>query len=264
MSDATNDSTDELLSADLDGETTPAEHDRIAADPERRSRQAELGSASRLAGQKPPALDTAMVDDSISRALDALPTNDVGPLIHRREPGRRRSARSGPVPWLVAAAAVLLGAIGLRLIITAKPPSQRAAKSTAGAAHRSGTTTTPLSSAPEAASAAPLASLGDFASSAALRSALAARTPPARSTTSADRSPKLSAGQGDRCATVIEARNPQLLRSNRRAVVSATIAGESVLVLEYQARAVTGSARQTTRVIAMGAAACDERLDFER
>jgi len=264
MSDATNDSMDELLSADLDGETTPAEHDRIAADFELRSRQAELMSASGLAGQSPPPLDTATVDDSITRALDALPTNDVDRPIDRREPSRRRSAKLRPVSWLVAAAVVLLAAIGLGLIITAKSPSERAAKSTAGAAHRPATTTIPLGSAPRAASAAPLAFLGDFASAAALRSELAARTPPARSTTSADRSPKLSAGQGDRCATVIEARNPQLLRSNRRAVDAATIAGQPVLVLEYQARTVTPSARQTTRVIAMGAAACDERLDFER
>jgi len=92
MSDATNDSMDELLSADLDGETTPAEHDRIAADFELRSRQAELMSASGLAGQSPPPLDTATVDDSITRALDALPTNDVDRPIDRREPSRRCGA----------------------------------------------------------------------------------------------------------------------------------------------------------------------------
>lgn len=264
MSDATNESMDALLSADLDGETTSAEHNRIAADPELRARQEELRSASGLAGRTPPPLDAAMVADSITRALSELPATDTGPLTVHSRPSGSTGARARSVRWLVAAVVLLLAGTGIGLIVTAKSPSQRADTTTGGAARHAETTTVPATSVPTAAGAARLAFLGDFASPESLRSALAAKVPSARSEALASRAPALFAGQADRCATVIEARNPELLRPNRQTVVAATIAGKPVVVLEYRTKAVKAGARQTTRVIALGRAACDERLDFER
>lgn len=266
MSDPTHDSIDALLSADLDGETTRAEHDRIAADPALRTRQAELRSASRLAGQMPDPLSSAVVDDAISRALNQPPADEIDRPTGRNGSSGRTRVRAAPVPWLVAAAVVLLAAIGLGLIVTARSPSQRA-DTTSGAARRPENKSAPPSS-PQStvgtADAAPLGFIGNFASPAALRAELSAKVPASRQGTAGSRAPQLSAAQANRCATVIEARNPQLLRTNRQAVVTATIAGEPVVVLEYRAKSVKAGARQTTRVIALGAAACDERIDFER
>ena len=109
---------------------------------------------------------------------------------------------------------------------------------------------------------ASVADLGAFRSSTALREALRVAipsAPPGPSRSAAD----LTQAQIDRCAAVIEARDPGLVRTNRRRTVVATIRGEPVLVLEYQAMAVR-TGRPTTRVVAVGVAACDDRLDFER
>ncbi|MDQ6695960.1 MAG: hypothetical protein M3Z46_00695 [Actinomycetota bacterium] len=263
---SSNDSIDALLSADLDGEASRVDHDRIVADPTLQSRQEELRSASRLAGEAPGPLPSAQVEDAINRALDEAAAAEID----EPAPGRtsRHRAQQGGVPWLVAAAVVLLAAIGLGLIITDKSPSRRA-QSTSGAMDGRRKEAAPLSSTappstPSAAGSTRLGFLGDYASAASLRSELTATVPPARRNGSRSPAPPLSSGQADRCATVVEARNPQLSRSNRLTVVSATIAGAPVLVLEYRAASVRGGAHRTTRVIALGAAACDERIDFER
>ena len=55
----------------------------------------------------------------------------------------------------------------------------------------------------------------------------------------------------------------RLKRSNRQVADAASVVGEPVVVLEYRAPSVNGSGT-TTRVIALGAAACDELVNFER
>ena len=64
------------------------------------------------------------------------------------------------------------------------------------------------------------------------------------------------------CATVVEARDARLKPANRQAF-AASLAGQPVVVLEYRTQAVAGN-RATTRIVALGAAACDERVNFER
>lgn len=108
----------------------------------------------------------------------------------------------------------------------------------------------------------PLPDLGDFASPTALRQAVRYGIPAAASGSSRA-SAVLSPIQVERCASVVEARDPGLLRTNRGSMLAATIAGDPVLVLEYRATALR-TGRSTTRVAAVGVGTCDDRLDFER
>lgn len=263
MIDDSSDSIDVLLSADLDGETTPTEHERIENDPELRSRRDRLRGASELASQPPAPLSSATVDASIEGAL-----SEQHPLAPPRQVAARRSRprrTAGPAPWLVAAVVILLAGIGIGLVVTARPSSQRQ-KATSSAP-----TTVPgghgksadAELAPSASGGSPLPYIGDFATPAALRTRLAARIPAGQQSAATSRAPGLLTGQADRCSTVVEARDPRLVRSNRRAVVAASLAGQPVVVLEYAAKAVD-SQRQTTRVMVVGSAACDERVDFQR
>lgn len=268
MTDEPDDPMDSLLSADLDGETTPAEHDRIEADAELRARRDELRLASDLVAEEPPPLNSVAVDEAVNRALGASAPVVESPLA---QIAARRQHRRPPraVQWLVAAAIVLLAGTGLALIVTDRSPSRHVDTATrvVPTVHPSAESRS-KSAAPSVnaggLSGSTLRSIGTFATPAALRSALATRVPASRDAASSSAAPTpVLAGQADRCATVVEARDPRLIRSRRLSVVAASIAGKPVVVLEYRARAVDNT-RQTTRVIAVGVAACNERLDFQR
>lgn len=260
--DETDDSIDALLSADLDGETTAAEHDRIEADPVLLTRLAELRQASELAAQAPAPLDPAQIDAAINRATAGFrPVSAVPP--RRRAAFRRPRSQPKAVPWLVAAAVVLLAGIGLGLILTDQSSSTRPEAATATTAPAAQDKAAALGSSARSASRTPLRFVGRFATPAALRSGLATKLPTTPGETSTSRVPQLFPGQADRCSTVLEARDPRLVRSNRRTVAAASIAEEPVLVLEYRTRVIGGTG-QTTRVIAVGAVACNDRVDFQR
>jgi hypothetical protein len=269
---------DELLSADLDGETSPQEHDRIESDPELRSRRDALRAAALIAAQPPSPLPPATVDRMVQRAIDEAHGEDRHSRASVRSFSSSQSARARwrQTPALVAAVVVLLVAIGIGLIVTApsRQPSDTAsrglasqeANKSAGATGDQGspTSTGSRSGASEGPTGTPnnLGFLGSFTSSTALRSALEAKLPSIQPVP-APAGFHVSAGQADRCSAVIEAREPTLTRPNRLTTVAASLGGEPLVVLEYRARAVT-SARTTTRVVALGAAACDEVLNFER
>jgi len=265
MTDESDSSIDEMLSADLDGETTPAEHDRIEAQPELRSRRDELRAASEVAGQLPEPLAADAVDNAINRALDEVPGQGVTHPEQGNMVTLRRRSGVGPAPWLVAAAVILLAATGIGLIVTAKSPSRKATRASGNSASHAESKSA-RSGAAARSTTAPRPALnfiGSFGSPAALRTALAAGRGAPNDRAASGAAPQLSSGQADRCATVIEARDPRLKRSNRQVADAASVAGEPVVVLEYRAPPVKGNGT-TTRVIALGAAACDELVNFER
>ncbi len=114
MNDPTSDPRDELASAHLDGETTPAEAARVAADPEVAARVAAFEEV-RNAMRAEVAADPHRRDAAIAAALAALdegseqpggPGGGVTPISAARR-GRLRWARAVGV----AAAAVLVAAV---------------------------------------------------------------------------------------------------------------------------------------------------------
>jgi hypothetical protein len=159
---------------------------------------------------------------------------------------------------VVVAAIVLLVVIGVLTLVTNSSDHDTPGGDGNRSAATSSTTTGPSSRARRL----QLSDLGEFASPTALRAALRlATTAPSPSPRRA--APELTEAQVDRCGTVIEARDPGLTRANRRRTLVATIDGEAVVVLEYQATSVR-TGRPTTRIVAVGVAACDDQLDFER
>ncbi len=277
MTDEPDDSIDELLSADLDGQTTPDEHRRIEADPELLVRRNGLRLAARTVGSSPPPLDPVLVDSIIDRTLARFDRVGVDPIEGVEAPTRRSATPRRSNPWLVAAVVMLVAGIGIGLIATAGPSKRKGVTATGDVRSRpesksanardaagSAATTTAASSRRDSLSerTPTVGFIGTYASPTALRSALRSKLPPVRQS-EAPEVFRLSPGQADRCSTVLEARDPRLRRSNRRAAVTAGIAGEPLLVLEYRAQTVGGT-RTSTRIIAVGVAACDERLNFER
>lgn len=268
---------DDLLSADLDGETTPSEHDRIESDPELRARREELRRTVDLLSRPPTPLTAASADGLIARALAASDADGLAPPVVPLAPPPR-GAMSRPrwqqTPLLVAAAIVVLMAIGVGLIVTATSSHhntdtaaepRRSTKSqsadnrkAAGAAPKTTAANNPRE-VPPAASA--VGFIGRFSSPAALRLALRIKFPPLLSPSSPG-APHVTRGQADRCAAVVEARDPGLTKPRVRSA-AALVGSQPVVVLEYRARALTSN-RLTTRVIAVGVAACDERVNFER
>lgn len=274
MSHVPDEPLDDLLSADVDGETSPAEHARIESDPELRSRREALKAAATVAALPPTPLAPAVVDRIVEHAMDGSRADGgrAAP-VRSASSGSRARARWRQPPVLVAAAVVLLGAIGIGLIVTA--PSGRHRTDTSASAAK-GLTTDKAAGAEGRGVSPPstraggsgstdqnaVAFLGRFASVGELRAALQTTLPPVASAPAPEGS-QVSSGQADRCATVVEARDPALTRPNRQTTVGASLAGRPLVVLQYRARAVK-SGRQTTRVVALGAAACDEILDIER
>ena len=98
--------TDDELSLALDGKADAALQARIDASPEAQARLEQLRAAATLVSGTPiPPLDAEVVDGLIATAVDT-------PIA----PNQRVAARRGPTPWLVAAAVILLMAVGLSLV----------------------------------------------------------------------------------------------------------------------------------------------------
>lgn len=111
---------DEELSAILDGEADDAALSRLQADPAARDRLEALGAVSRQVRRSAPApLDTSMVDAMIGRAVAEGTASPSGPppadLIVTPLPPSSGSRLGGP-RWLVAAAILVLVAVGLGLV----------------------------------------------------------------------------------------------------------------------------------------------------
>ncbi|HWJ97653.1 MAG TPA: hypothetical protein VNQ33_05795 [Acidimicrobiales bacterium] len=106
---------DDDLSLALDGEADAALLARIDARPEAQARLAELRAAQELLGSASvPALDDDAVDQLVATAVDT-----PVPPEHGRSRGQRHAA-----PWIVAAAVILLMAVGLSLVWAGRSDDQ--------------------------------------------------------------------------------------------------------------------------------------------
>ncbi|WP_421117986.1 hypothetical protein ACE2AJ_11285 [Aquihabitans daechungensis] len=113
--------TDDDLSLALDGEADAELLARIDADPAARARLEQLRGAAGLVGDATvPPLDDDVVDQLIATAVDT-------PMA----PPRPASSRaSGATPWLVAAAVIVLMAIGLSLVWAGRSTDEDQASAT--------------------------------------------------------------------------------------------------------------------------------------
>ncbi len=298
--------TDDELSGALDGETAPDVSARLAQDPAAQQRSAELRAVGDTLRSHPVApLDPTTVDQLVSRALaeaDVEPGSEPetgsepatgqpggpSPVVTPLAPARAR--RSAP-PWLVAAAVVVLVAVGLGLVWSGQRDDRDQASDTAalavdedagsgggsdGSDQESATSEDEVSAgrgddapaaesdeAPVTGEAPPLTdglrSLGDFPDEAALRSALASTVPTGRSTTSAE---VPASDEVARCDTQV--RHVFDLPDPPTATVLATIADEEVLVFGYERASFEDASTPTTFVTVVDPATCTPRLSFER
>jgi hypothetical protein len=134
MTDPPEPLTDEYLSASLDGEATSPEGeasapddasarpavDRIASDPAAAARHEQLREAARVIGRDVAPLADEVVDDLVTEALASADQDQDDNADPDPEdvavPVRTGRRRSGPPLWSVAAALVVLVALGLSLI----------------------------------------------------------------------------------------------------------------------------------------------------
>lgn len=117
MTDPLTPLSDEDLSAALDGMATPDVDARIQADPAARARLEHLKAASSAVAQDPPAiLDPAVIDALVAQAIErgTAPASETAGVVTPLAPRRRTAA--GTQRWLVAAAVVVLMAIGLGFV----------------------------------------------------------------------------------------------------------------------------------------------------
>lgn len=272
--------TDHDLSLVLDGQADPDLEARVAASPDAQARLEELrAAATAVSTAAVPPLDDATIDGLITTALDA----PVAPT--RSSAGRPRR----PAPWLVAAVVIVLMALGLTLVwagrgsqddqasakfdsvgasisvgdqeASGEPRSSfsggTAADTEQAAAGGHGADTTIASSASE--TPLSLTYLGAFDSGDLLRAATASSLTGAPSTAEAPEAP--SDASVDRCAEQLQV-TLSLKAGPSRAGYS-TVDDKDVLVYEFPATsAVDGT--DTTLVAAVGVAACDEVVIFER
>jgi hypothetical protein len=289
-------SSDEELSASLDGELDPARTTELTArlevDPALRARRAALASAADRVREPVAPLDAATVDELVANALAA----PVVPL-----PAR---ATRGPAPWLVAAAITLLVAVGLGLVWSGRDggASDQAstgadASSSAGAtvdestAERTdpdasdGASTEALDTSGDTAEApaessegaptstippmdaaiAPPVDLGTFATGDDLRAALAdafpVPGPELGSGTSPNATVAPSSEQVERCATQLQVTLE--LEDGPLQVGYAAVEDAPVLVYEFAADSFADGS-PTTLVAAVGTEACEQVVFFER
>jgi hypothetical protein len=278
--------TDDDLSADLDGEVTSAVHDAIEDDPAARARRAELARARALvASSSTPSLAPDVAERLLDAAIDAAdrPLAPVAPLRRWR----------GPAPWQVAAAVILLVAVGLSLVYTGRDQVDDLASTAAtslddgaegeqlagGSEGLDGSngagpealdlpphggdlaTSAPASRGGVAESAGPEATyLGSFGSADELRAALALVTE-ADQTVQAPAIDPPSVASLDRCddqiQVVLEIDAPASIRGY------ALVDGRVVLVYEY-ARPSFADGTPTTLVVGVGVEACEQVITFER
>ncbi len=278
MTDQPTPLTDEELSAALDDQADASVAARVAASPEAHARSAELAAAAALvANAAVPELPATAVDTLINGALDV----PLAPAAPRRE-------SRGPRPWLVAAAVAALAAVGLGLVLSGRGASEDHASRSSGAGNDVAESTTAgdgeLDAAPEAFDTAsesgsiagsdtpstlatvgvlPVVDLGAFADGDALREALATSFPTeaARNTTgSSSRAMPADAAVtrcGDQLKVTLE------LESDPLNAGYATVADSPVLVYEFAAPSFADGS-PTTLVAAVGEAACDQVVLFER
>ena len=284
--------TDEELSAAIDGEADAELLDRIEASPEARARMAELQAASELvAGAPVDPLADDEVDSLIAGALDA----PVAPA--------RPVAARGRTPWFVAASVILLMAAGLTLIWAGRGDESDQASSAGSsesaaldsAADATTVARTPAEMAPasggstlsdqagsgETGSPAFSASgplyLGSFADGDALReatatsfAAAAAKAAEAESSDTTTGTPTSDARSTptppadaavSRCADQLKVTLSQKAAPTTSAY--ATVDGREVLVYEFATTSLSDG-KATTLVAAVGSAACEQVVIFER
>ncbi len=284
--------TDGELSAVIDGEASPAIVARAAADPDAQARLGHLRQAALGVGQPVQPLPEQTVDALIGRALQAHEPGSatqaateaaVAPLVRRRGPA---------VPgWLVAAAVLVLVAVGLGLVWSGrdqgatqtangqrtqtesaadsrKSSSAGTADSAAGGVsttvdpavppHGLDTTTTAANASQPATGLVPL---GSFASADALREALKTSFPAVDPTKADPTSGSLANLQVDRCRDQLK--TILSITSQPTHVGVGTVAGKPVLVYEFATKSVADGTA-TTLVAGVGQTSCDPVVTFER
>jgi hypothetical protein len=227
---------DEIVSASIDGEATPAEAARVSSDPVLRARRTELEAAAVAVGGSVPGAPEAARERAIAAALDARGTEPATLAVV--VPLRRRSSAR----WLAAAAAVALLAVGLGALLrrgsdsttstTAAPEAASSSSGPAGVASSSAAGAPTADSTFGAAAAgtpttladqlSARADLGSFATPAALAAALRSPTP----------APTTAAGTvsgADRAAAPSTCPAPASLTAIDE-VATATLAGQPVVV----------------------------------
>lgn len=276
--------TDEDLSAAIDGEADDTVVARIAASPAASARQAELqGAADRVAASSVPPLDPDTVDRLIGEALDT----PLAPVRAERRP--RKLA-----PIAVAAAVIVLMAIGLTLIWAGRGVESDQASSTAKsdqvastiapesalAADAGGSSAPKPSAGTGSASTSKSGStsdytvsgvqfLGSFPSGAKLREATAvsldkatALQDIARANGTADTSTKVPTDKAlSRCADQLQV--TLSMKAGPTATAYALVDGDLTLVYEFASTSAKDGT-PTTLVAAVGATACDPVIIFER
>jgi hypothetical protein len=178
---------DELVSAVLDGEATPAERAQVLADPELRRRLQEFEAVAAAVADAAP-VDPSVRDVTVARALADDPDGDAAHAPHRvaAAPLDRTGSRTVRLaPWLAAAAVLaLVIPVGLALLRGGGSDDQFAATQNAdsGDAEAPGGGGTPPSGEDRSAEASgdglagegELVDLGDLSSPDELRAAAAA------------------------------------------------------------------------------------------
>jgi hypothetical protein len=271
---------DEDLSASIDGELDDLRSAQLRADPANAARLDQLHDVVRRLGEPVDALRDSTVDRLVATAIDGA---EAPPA----PSGRLR----GPSPWLVAAAIVVLLAVGLTLVWRGRGSDHEttanaaaSAEQTAGSASiddaakgESGTATTlspsagsdhgidtdvvPTTTIPETlATAAPL-DLGTFADGDSLREALATAFPTTPATADLTAGAVPPTDKIARCDAQLQV--TLKLDDAATHIGYAEVAGRSVLVYEFAAEDLrNGSA--TTMVAAVGTDACDQVVIFQR
>lgn len=258
---------DELVSAVLDGEATQAETDRVRSDPVLAARLEQFRqAAAALAGPPPPLPDDqrrAVLERALAAGLGPGEGSEAPAPVAPLSPGR--SSRRVPPALLVAAAVIVMVAVGLALLLngTGGPNrSNRASRATSsgtgsqasgkaqagvdtGARNNSGTgqgdvgphgnatQPAPTSAAGEGTPALPY--LGTFANADELRNALGALDPntlrPTGPPTPPDGSGSYTQAQLQRCAQIPRGYEHQL--GQPLAFAHAKVNGDSVVVISF-------------------------------
>jgi hypothetical protein len=286
--------TDEDLCAVIDGEARSELLERVAADADAQARLAQLRAASTaVAGATVPPLAPAVADSLITRALAAADGVDEpqtqDPAVVPIPRGRRL-----PPTWLVAAAVLVLVAIGVGLIVagsgnhtsstdatTALGASSHSAEKSAGADSTSAgstgagrspstggaaATTTRPNQTPaldngltvDASGVGPILDYGRFGDSDALRKAFATSWA-AGARHGGTPEETVSAKSAERCGEQVA--SLLSLRVGPDHIATAKVGSEPVLIYEFPAKA-SSDGRAT--VAAVSVATCAPVVIFER
>lgn len=130
MTDGHHPPDDELVSAYLDGEATPAEVARVEAEPALRARAAELRKISQAVGAVPPTSEAARARH-LAVALQARDAGASAATVVDLDRARARRVRSWLLGAAAAVAAVVLAAGVLPTLLDDRDDAQTAAESDA-------------------------------------------------------------------------------------------------------------------------------------